>query len=170
MTGTAILRGVVVPFGILVLAFSVLLFAGMAGSLGPLDLATAQWFILALWVAAPVVGGISSRGLGDRQIALAATVLAVVLGLAVATVLLTGAGTASSCQVAGSRSAAGFVGGCLGVAAIVGIGMGASLLTAARLAQRGRRPLGIILGGGVNILASAGAYFLFYSVVTCLRP
>ena len=159
-----------IPFGILFLAFAVLFLAGMRGSLGPLDLATAQWIILGLWIAAPVVGGLVSRGLTDRETTLSAAVLAVVVGLAVAAVFLTGAGTASSCEIGATRSAAAYVVGCLGVGAIVGIGVGASALITARLARRGRWLLAVLLGGGLNFVASAGAYFLYYSMVTCLRP
>ena len=170
MTGNAILRGVMIPFGILFLAFAVLFVAGMRGSLGPLDLATAQWFILGLWIAAPVVGGLVSRGLTDREIALAAAVLAVVVGLAVAAVFVTAAGTASTCGIGDTRSAAAYVVGCVGVGAVVGVGMSASVLITARLARRGRWLVGALLGGGLNFGASAGAYFLYYSIITCLHP
>lgn len=169
MTDTAIRRGVVVPFGILALAFAILFFAGQAGSLGPLDFATYQWIILGLWIAAPVVGGLVSRTLSDRQITLAAALLAVVLGLAVAAFFLTAAGTASSCAIGAGGSAAAYALGCLGVGAIVGTGVGASELITARLARRGWWLLAVLLGGGLSFGASAGAYFLYYSIVTCLR-
>jgi hypothetical protein len=169
MTGTAILRGVVVPFGILALAFRIDLFAGESGSLGPLDPATAQWVILGFWIAAPVVGGLASRALSDRQITRAAAVLAAVVGLAVAGVFLTAAGFGSSCSRGAVGSTAGYVLGCLGVGAIVGIGVGASELITARLARRGWWLPAVLLGGGLSFVASAGAVFLYYSIVTCLR-
>jgi hypothetical protein len=169
MSDTAFFRGVEVPIGILALAFAILFFAGQAGSLGPLDFATYQWIIIGLWVAAPVVGGLLSRGLSDRQITRAAAVLAVLLGLAVAAFFSTAAGTASSCASGAVGSAAAYILGCLGVGAMVGIGAGASELITARLARRGWWLPAVLLGGGLSFAASAGAYFLYYSVVTCLR-
>jgi hypothetical protein len=169
VSGTAFSRSVAVPFGILLVAFGVLIFAGQAGSLGPLDFATYQWLLLALWISAPVVGGFASKVLADRQLTSGATVLGLVLGLAVAAVFLTAAGTASSCQNAGNGSAAGYVLGCLGVGAIVGVGTGASELVTALLARRGWVLVSMLLGGGIGLAGSAGGLFIYYSVVACLR-
>ena len=170
MTGGAILRGLVVPFGILLLAFFVLFFAGMNGSLGPLDLATASWIVIALWVIAPVVGGLLGRTLSARDLVRAASWLGLVLGAAVAFFFLTAAGTAAaSCAVAVGTNAVGYVLGCLAVGTVAGGGMSASLLLTARLARRESLVAAVIVGGALNLLAGAGAYFLFYSIIKCFR-
>ncbi len=169
MSGTTFSRSVAVPFGILLLAFAVLFFAGQAGSLGPLDFVTYQWLILALWISAPVVGGFASRVLSDRQLTSGAVVLGLVLGLAVAAFFLTAAGTASSCRDAGNGSAGGYVLGCLGVGAVVGVGTGACELATAQLARRGRLLVAVLLGGGISLAASASGFLTYYSVVTCMR-
>ena len=173
MTGDAILRGVVIPFGILALAFAIFYFAGQTGSLGQLDFSTYRWIIIGLWIAAPVVGGLVSRPLSDRKISIAAAVLAAVLGLATAASFLTAAGTAastaSSCDMGAMRSVAAYVLGCLGVGAIVGIGMGASESITARLARRGWWLPAVLSGGVLAFGTSAGAYFLYYALVTCFR-
>jgi hypothetical protein len=70
MTGNAILRGVVIPFGTLLLGFFVFFVAGMLRGLGPLDAQTATWVFGGLWVGAPVVGGLLSSELGVSQSAL----------------------------------------------------------------------------------------------------
>ena len=168
MTGSAFLRGVAVPFGILFLAFAVLFFAGQAGSLGPLNAATYQWIILGIWIAAPVTGGLALRALDHPQDTIAAAVLGVVLGLVVAAVFLTGAGTGTYCELGSGGNVAGFVSGCLGVGAIVGVGTAASELAAARLARRGRLVLAVLLGGGLSFAAIEGGLFIFYSIVRCL--
>jgi hypothetical protein len=171
MAATAI-RGVVVPFAIFFLAFITLLYAGMLGSLGPLDLATANQLALGLWIVAPVVGGLLVRSLTVRHITFAAVVLGVVLVLEVAFVLLTGAGTAGLSNACAGipRSPAGFVVGCGVVGATVGIGTGASLFITAWLARAGWWLPAVLLAGGLNFGAGAVAYTLFYSIVTCMHP
>ncbi len=169
MSGTTFSRSVAVPLGILLLALAILFGAGQAESLGPLDFATYQWLILALWISAPVVGGFGSRVLSDRQLASGAAVLGLVLGLAAAAFFLTAAGTASSCRDTGSGSAVGYVLGCVGIGAIVGVGIGASELVTARLARRGWLLVAALLGGGISLAGSAGGFFIYYSVGACLR-
>lgn len=170
MTGGAFLRGVAVPFGILLAAFLVLFFAGMAGSLGPLDLATVDWIVVALWVMAPVVGGLLGRSLDGRDRQRAAVVVGAVLGVAVALFFLTAAGTAAtSCRVGLGSSAVGYVLGCLAVGIVAGGGMSASLLLTARLARGGPWMAAAAFGGAVSLVGGAAAYFLFYSVITCFR-
>ncbi len=169
MTNSIVARGVFVPVGILVLAFAVFLTAGEHESLGPLDLATAQWLVIGIWCVAPVFGGLASRGLSGREINRGATILGTTVGLVVALVFLTAAGTDSSCQSSGGSSALGYVGGCLVVGAIVGIGMGASLFLVARLAGRSSWLLAIVFGSLVSFGTGWLAFVLYYSNVTCLR-
>lgn len=169
MSGTAFSRSVAVPFAILLVAFGILLFAGHAGSLGPFDFATYQWLLLALWISAPLVGGFASTVLADGQLTRGATVLSVALGLVVAAFFLTAAGTASSCRGAGGGTAAGYVLGCVGVGALVGGGAGGSEFVTALLARRGQLIATVLLGGGISLAGSAAGFFIYYSVVTCLR-
>jgi hypothetical protein len=89
------------------------------------------------------------------------------MGLAVAVVLiLNGAGTASACETGHVQSATGYVAGALGDGVIVGIGVAVSALITARFARRSQWLLAVVLGAGLNFIASAGAYALFYTVVT----
>ncbi len=169
MSGTGFSRGVALPMGILLLAFAILFFAGQAGSLGPLEPATYRWFLLALWIAAPVAGGIAASRLTDEDLTKGAAVLGLALGLAVAAFLLTAAGTASSCREVGTGSAAGYVIGCLAVGAVVGVGTAVSELVTALLSRRGWMLLSVLLGGGTSLVTGVAAFVLYYSVVTCLR-
>ena len=169
MTNSIAMRGVLVPVGILVLAFAVFLTAGDHQSLGPLDLATAQWLVVGTWCVAPVFGGFASRGLTGRELNRAATILGTTVGLVVALVFLTAAGTATSCPTGGGSSPLGYVGGCLVVGAIVGIGMGASLYLVARLAGRSSWLPAIVLGSLVSFGTGWLAFVLYYANVSCLR-
>lgn len=170
MTGSAIVRGVMVPLGIVILACFVFFVAGMRGSLGPLDLGTVNVIVIVQWVLAPVVGGLLAQTIVDGALIRAAPLLAALLGLAVAFVLLTAAGTASTtCGLAAGPSALGYVGGCLAVGAVIGSGAGASLLFTGRLARRNHWIPAVLIGGALNLVAGAGAYVLFYSIVACFR-
>jgi hypothetical protein len=169
ITGAAFLRAVLVPIGILALAGRIFLQAGFQGSVGPLDLATADVVSLGLWVAAPVVGGLASRTLDIRQLIVAATVLGTVAALPAAAMIVFGATTGAACQGA-VRSAVGFWASALAAIFAVGIGAGAAEFITARLARRGRGLLAVLLGAGLNFSAGAGAYFLIYSIAVCLLP
>ena len=173
MTGSAILRGVIPPLAILALALAIFLYAGQTDSLGQLDFSTYRWIIIGLWIAAPVVGGLVSRRLSDRQISLAAAVLGAVVGLAAAASFLTAAGTAastaSSCEFGAMGSVAGYVLGSLGVGAIAGIGMGVSEAITARLARRAWWLPAVFSGGVLTFGAGAAALYLYYALVTCFR-
>lgn len=169
---SAFVRGVVVPLAILFLAYLTVFYAGMLGSLGPLELDSAERLALGLWIVAPVVGGLLLRSMSDRQISVAAALLGVVVGLAVAFFLLTAASTASLSNACAGipRSVGGFEAGCMAVGAVVAIGMGASVIITARLTRRGWWMPAVLLGGGLNFGMGVGAYALVYSVVTCLHP
>ncbi len=172
MSGMAIRRGVLVPAGLVVLAFLVVFYAGMLGSLGPLDRDTAFRVAIGLWVVAPVAGGGLVRSLEGRQVVLAAIALGTLVGIAVAFLYLTAAGTASLSSACAQMPHDGalYVLGCLIVGAIAGIGMAAGVAVTAALAARDRWLSAIVLGGGANFGLGMAAYALVYSVVTCLRP
>ena len=169
---STVIRGVLSPLAVLVLAYLVVFYAGMLRSLGPLDADTADRLALGLWVVAPVMGGLLMRSTSDRQINIAAAVLGIVVGVAVAVFFLAAAGTAAlSGACAGiPRSAGGFVAGCVALGTVVAIGIGACLIITARLTRRGWWLPGILGGGGLNAVVNVGAYALAYSVVGCMRP
>jgi hypothetical protein len=170
MTPSAALRGFTIPFLLLLFAFVLLVVAGMRGSLGPFDLTTASWIVAAQWVLAPVVGGLLMRHFDLRDVATSAAWLGITIGLAVVLVLLPAAGTASeACRGAGG-TVVGYMLGCIAVAALVGIGIAASLLLTARMARRDLLiPAAVLAGAAVSFASGAGAVNLYYGFVACLR-
>ncbi len=135
----------------------------MLGPLGPFGLAAANGLVIALWVLAPVVGGLLLVSANERDVLTAGIVLGVALGLAMVSALfLFGAGTISGagpCVFDLHRSAPAFVLGILAVSTLVGAGAGMSLMATALLARRGRWLGGSVAGGLVSLAAGAAANF-----------
>jgi hypothetical protein len=96
-----------VSLGILLMAFIVFMRAGADQSFGPLDLDTADRLALALWVAAPVAGGLVARGCANREVTRAALSVGLVVGLVVA--LFPASGTGQVAPGADERLLDGFV-------------------------------------------------------------
>ena len=170
MSDRAAVRGVLVPLGLLFAAVLLWTRASFDQSLGPLDFGTASWLIAALWVGAPVVGGLLSAGSGSPEVPRAAAVLGLVVGLLVALVVFFGPRTAvltTECaRLAGALPP--LVVGALAVGAIVGFGMAAAEVVTAALTRRGLWFAGVPVGAAVNFAAGAAALRLLYSVVVCM--
>lgn len=165
---TWLLRGVVVPLGMIVLAILVFTQAGEQGSLGPLDLATANIVVAAMWGLGPAIGGLLSRSLSGearkRSILIIGSVPGVVIGL----VCLIGAGTGSTpCVATTTPNVFVFILGSIGVGA--GLGAGTSLaMWLAGVAGRGRAwILGLALGWAVSVLALVLPLAFYSNTVTC---
>jgi hypothetical protein len=164
-------RSVGLALAIVVVTFFVVMLAGEYQALGPLDLATADNLALALWVGAPIAGGLAAHRGSNRELARAACTLGLVVGLSVALFFLFGAGTGFySCSIDLAAIPGGRLLGCLAVGVLAGLGMGAGFLLAGVAARRRVTVLpGIVLGGCVTWAASAAADELFYGAVRCMR-
>jgi hypothetical protein len=160
-----------VSLAILLAAFFVFMRAGEYQSLGPLDLETADRLALALWVAAPVAGGLAARRFSNRGLARAALALGLPVGLAAALFVLFASGTGDYvCPINLPAFPGGYPLGCLAFGALAGLGMGIGFLVGG---VAGRRPVtvlpGVVLAGTATLATSTAAYLLFYGAVRCLR-
>jgi hypothetical protein len=174
MTGATIETRTVavgVSLAILLAAFVVFLQAGEYQSLGPLDLETADRLALALWVAAPVAGGLAGRRLSNEELARAALALGLTVGLVVAIFGLFAAGTGDyTCAINLPSFQGGYALGCLAFGAVAGLGMAIGFLVSGTAARRSVMGLpGVVLAGAATLATSAAAYELFYGAVRCLR-
>ncbi len=164
-----LLRGVVAPVGLIALALVVFFEAGSQGSLGPLDLATVNVIVAALWGLGPAIGGLLMQPLGAHERRRSALVLGAVLGSAVGVVCLTGAGTgAASCGASIAPNVVLFVAGAVGVGAALGVGSALGMWLASVLG----RPawiLGLTVGWVVAVLALVIPLSFFSSTVSCYR-
>ncbi len=172
MSGAAIgTRSVGLSLAILLVALFVTMLAGEYQSLGPLDLATADNLALALWVTAPIAGGLAAHRCSNGELARASLTLGLVVDLGVASFLLLGSGTGFyTCSVTFGAVPGGYVLGCLIVGVLAGCGMSVGLLLAGVAARRPVTVLpGIVLAWCATWAATAAAYELFYGVVRCLQ-
>lgn len=156
---------------IVVVAFFVVMLAGENQSLGPLDLETADRLALALWIAAPIAGGLAARRCPNREVARAALTLGLVVGLGVALFFLFGSGTGQyTCTIDLAGLPGGYLLGSVAVGVLAGSGMAVGLLIAGVAARRRVTALpGVVLAGYATWAASATAYELFYGGLRCLR-
>jgi hypothetical protein len=157
-----------VSLGILLVAFFVFVRAGEDRSVGPLDLDAADHLALALWVAAPIAGGLAARGCANRELMRAALSVGLVVGLVVALFPASGTGE-YSCWLSLPAVPMGYLLGRLAVGGLTGIGMAIGLFATGVATRRRITALpGIVLAGGINLGASVVAYELFYGGVRCL--
>ena len=170
MSNATMVRGIAVPVGIVLVAFAFFIRIGGRGGLGPIDLEAVRWIFVVLWTAAPVIGGLLSRDLDDRQLIIAFRSVALIIGVPLAALLL------GATMAVGPGCAVGFAGngnvdywiGTLVVVAIAATGMGAGVVLTARLARRGPWLVAAVAGAVFTFAVSAAAYLLYYSVVVCL--
>lgn len=154
--------------GLLVLAVLVFLQAGHDQSLGPLNVTAAQLLALAIWVTAPLVGGLALRHSPTRTAIRAGAIVCLVVGLAVVLFPTSGFG-GYTCSISLPAGPFSYLFGRLAVGALVGLGMAIALALTSLASRRLLTAVpGIILGAIVNYYASAGAYLLFYDGVRCL--
>ena len=154
--------------GVLLIALFVVMRAGEYQSFGPLDLDTADRLAMALWVAAPIAGGLAARGSANRELLRAALSLGVVVGLAVA--LFPAGGTGQyACWLNLPAVPMGNLLGRLAVGGLAGVGMAAGLLATGVATRSLPTALpGIVLAAAINLGASVAAYELFYGGGRCL--
>jgi hypothetical protein len=157
-----------VSLAVLLIAFFVFMAAGENLSFGPLDLDMADRLALALWVVAPIAGGLAAGGGGNRELTRAALRLGLVVGVVVA--LFPAAGTGQdTCWLDLPAVPMGYLLGRLVVGGLTGMGMAIGLFATGVATRRRITVLpGIILGAAINLGASVAAYGLFYGGVRCL--
>ena len=157
-----------VSLGVLLIALFVVMWAGEYQSFGPLDLDTADRLAMALWVAAPITGGLAARGSANRELLRAALSLGLVVGLTVA--LFPAGGTGQyTCWLNLPAVPMGNLLGRLAVGGLAGVGMAAGLLATGVATRSLPTALpGIVLAAAINLGASVAAYELFYGGVRCL--
>ena len=157
-----------VSLGVLLLALFVVMRAGEYQSFGPLDLDTADRLAVALWVAAPIAGGLAARGSANRELRRAALSLGLVVGLAIA--LFPAGGTAQyTCWLNLPAVPMGLLLGRFVVGGLAGLGMATGLLVTGVATRSVPTALpGIVLAAAINLGTSVAAYQLFYGGVRCL--
>ncbi len=157
-----------VTLGVLLLALFVVMRAGENQAFGPLDLDTANRLAVALWVAAPIAGGLAARGSANRELLRAALSVGLVAGLGVA--LFPAAGTGQyTCWLNLPAVPMGYLLGRLAVGGLAGVGMATGLFATGVATRRVPTALpGIVLAAATNLGASVAAYELFYGGVRCL--
>lgn len=163
------LRAVAVAFGVLLIAFFVYLRAGEYQSLGPLDLGAADRLAVALWVAAPIAGGLIARRAAISELIRAALGIGIPVALVVA--LLPAAGTGQyTCWLDLPAMPMGFLLGRLVVGGLTGLGMIIGFVSTGVATRRlGTAVPGIALAAAANFAAATAAYELFYGGVRCLQ-
>jgi hypothetical protein len=156
---------------ILLAAFFIFMQAGEYQSLGPLDLETADGLALALWVAAPVAGGLAAHRFSNRELARAALALGLTVGLAAAIFALFASGTGDyTCPINLPSFPGSYLFGCLAFGALAGMGMGIGFLVSGVAARQPVTVLpGVVLAAAATWATSTAAYLLFYGAVRCLR-
>ena len=168
MTTRAFLRGVVAPVVLVVLAYIVLIYGGehrwYGDQLFPLPLSLA-----AVWVMAPVTGGLLLHDATPVPRATAAVVLGLLMGLAVTWLFVFAAGTGTECPADGLASPALYILGCVGVGALAGVGASGSLVATASLVRRAGWWVAVPAGIVVNVAGGAAGLWVFYNLVRCWR-
>ncbi|MBA3339444.1 MAG: hypothetical protein H0T54_06835 [Geodermatophilaceae bacterium] len=158
-----------VSLGVILTAFFVFLWAGRDQALGPLDLETAHRLALALWVAAPIAGGIAGRHSENRGLIRGALSLCLIVGLTIA--LFPGSGTGEyACWLNLPAVPLGYPLGRLAVGSLVGAGVAIGLLVTGLSTRRLSTAVpGIVLAAAINLCTSVAASELFYGGVRCLQ-
>ena len=164
-------RSVGLSLAILLVAFFMAMLAGEYGSIGPLDLETADRLALVLWVAAPIAGGLAARHRTNAELARAALTLGLVVGLGVTLFVSFGSGTGLyTCSIDLAGLPGGHLLGCVVVGLLAGSGMSVGLLLVGVAARRPVTALpGFVVAWAATWIASAAAYELFYGAVRCLQ-
>jgi hypothetical protein len=160
-----------VPVLLLLGAFMVVAFGTEFQGLGPLDVGTAEALAVALWVAAPLTGGVLARDTVHDRLPEVAWFLGALTGAGLTLLLVTAPMAAVSvCSSAPTPSGLPWLLGCLGLGVLVGTGTGLAVGIAGAAARRGRWVIpGLVLAVVVTFTASAVAYQLLYTVVVCLH-
>ncbi len=157
-----------VSLAVLLIAFFVFMSAGESQSFGPLDLDTADRLALALWVVAPIAGGLAAGGCANRELTRAALSVGLVVGLVVALFPAIGTGQ-YTCWLNLPAVPMGYLLGRLAVGGLTGMGMAIGLFATGVATRRRITALpGIVLAAALNLGASLAAYELFYGGVRCL--
>jgi hypothetical protein len=137
-------------------------------SFGPLSMETGKNVALALWVAAPIVGGVFGRRAANGGLRNAALLLGIVVGLVLALFPTSGTGD-YLCSLVLPTGPISYLLGRLAVGALVGGGMALALVVAGIGTRRGITAVpAIVLAAAINYACSAAAYTLFYEGVRCL--
>jgi hypothetical protein len=163
------LPSVGVALGVLLIAIFVFLLAGEYQSFGPLDLATADRLAVALWVAAPIAGGLAARHATTRALIREAVGVGIPVGLVVALLPLAGTGQ-YTCWLDLPAVPMGYLLGRMAVGALTGLGMVIGFVATGVATRRFITAVpGIALAAAANFAAATAAYELFYGGVRCLQ-
>ncbi len=161
------------PFAVTALAAGLWWLSDRLGGIGPLDRATFGWFIvIPVWFAAPVVAGFVWRGLGRREIAATAAVLATLEGAMVAA-WFWNAAAFPACDTAPVRSPVEWILPSLLLGLVVGGGLAVSGVVCAGRMRTGHRRAGIIVAMSVQAGVTALAAIILIAMLLgggCQRP
>lgn len=152
--------GAGLALAVMVASFAFFMFGGGRGQLGPIDYAGIQLITIAIWVLAPVVGGLALRGAKSNE----ATRAALIVGGVVAGVFAIFAFGGPRADGSGFGEPAAVLGTVASVA-LIGLGAGAGLLATARPVRHMPWYAAASIGAAVHFATSWIGYATLYGVV-----
>lgn len=156
------LRTIGLPLAIMLVAWATFFVLGGRGYLGPLDYPMILRIVAAMWVAAPVAGGVASRPVDGHHAVRAAWILAAVTGGVLFLLVAGGSGTCTP-----RLSGAAFAAATAACAATIGAGFGLGFLATRWVSQRRGVLPGVAIGAPLHLAMSTTGYWAFYSFVAC---
>jgi hypothetical protein len=167
--------GMLTPLAGVVLAYVLWWISDRLLYIGPLDRAKFGWLVVVpVWSLTPVAAAYAWRTLDQRQSAVAAGVVGLILTVASA-VLFWVASAFPDCQFGAVRTPAEWIVPSLIVGIVIGGGFAASCLAGTATLRRGHRWISLVVGGGsafVLIFAALLVASLFIGIGhgVCQRP
>lgn len=165
--------GVVVPLGIVGLAYVLWWISDRLVNIGPLDRAAFGWVVvMPVWLSAPIVAGLRWQRLSSRRALLAALAVGGVVGVVAAILFWQGAAH-PDCGFGTNRTPIAWVLPSVLLGSVIGAGVVASGLAATAQFRAGRPWRAALVGGGAELA------FVFGAIVTaalilmepaCQRP
>lgn len=170
----AIVIGIVVPLGVVGLAYALWWISDQLLYIGPLDRATfGGWVVAPLWFAAPVVAGFTWRRLPVRDGVYAGLASAIAIGVPAAVLLWRSVQT-PDCAYGQIHPPGESVVPSLIVGAAIGGSIAISGLLAAWLTRAGHPWRAIVAGVGLEIILTFAtilfSYLSFFAFQGCNRP
>ncbi len=170
---TPFLVAVAVPLAVAAAAYALWWTSDRLLSVGPLDPATFGWALVApMWAAAPVAAGFAWSRLTRRRSLHAALVVGTVT-TGVGAVLLWQAVADPSCEFGAIRTPVDWVVPALVLGGVIGGGLAASGLLAAKLVRDGNAWRAVVLGAGAGVVTVVVAILVAGATLlgpACQRP
>ena len=144
--------GVAVPLAVVAVAYGLWWISDRLLYIGPLDRAAFGWVVVVpVWLCAPMAAGLAWRGLTPRGTVNAAIVFGVIVS-GVAATLFWLAVAYPDCELGAVRAPGEWVVPSLFVGVVIGAGVTATALVAARQVHKGQLWQAALLGAGAELL------------------